>query len=62
VISLPPGTKVYLASKPVSMRLNPQVWLADVLDRIGRGHPINRMDELLPWNWVDPEARSYEVA
>ncbi|EGD58026.1 Transposase [Novosphingobium nitrogenifigens DSM 19370] len=32
--------------------INPQEWLADVLDRIGKGHPINRIDELLPWNWV----------
>ncbi len=31
--------------------VNPQVWLADVLDRIGKGHPINRIDELLPWRW-----------
>ena len=31
--------------------LNPQAWLADVLNRIGKGHPINRIDELLPWNW-----------
>ncbi|MFL0588454.1 transposase domain-containing protein, partial [Sphingomonas olei] len=36
------------------LRVNPQNWLADVLDRIGRGHPINRLDELLPWNWVAP--------
>ena len=31
--------------------VNPQVWLTDVLDRIGKGHPINRLDELLPWAW-----------
>ncbi len=31
--------------------VNPQAWLADVLDRIGKGHPVNRIDELLPWNW-----------
>lgn len=31
--------------------VNPQAWLSDVLDRIGKGHPINRIDELLPWNW-----------
>jgi hypothetical protein len=31
--------------------VNPQAWLADVLDRIGKGHPINRIDELLPWHW-----------
>ncbi len=34
--------------------VNPQHWLTDVLDRIGRGHPINRLDELLPWNWTIP--------
>ena len=28
--------------------VNPQHWLADVLDRVGRGHPINRLDELTP--------------
>jgi len=22
-----------------------------MLDRIGKGHPINRIDELLPWLW-----------
>lgn len=35
---------------------NPQEWLADVLDRIGKGHPINRIDELLAWNWATPQA------
>ena len=32
--------------------VNPQTWLADVLDRIGQGHPVNRLDELLPWTWA----------
>jgi transposase len=27
-----------------------QAWLADVLLRIA-GHPVHRLDELLPWNW-----------
>nr|WP_280138170.1 transposase domain-containing protein [Allgaiera indica] len=31
--------------------IDPQAWLADVLDRI-RDHKINRLDELLPWNWA----------
>ena len=31
--------------------INPQEWLTDVLDRIGKGHPVNRIDELLPWEW-----------
>ena len=29
--------------------VNPQAWLTDVLDRIGQGHPVYRLDELLPW-------------
>ncbi len=30
--------------------LNPQAYLADILARI-HDHKINRLDELLPWNW-----------
>lgn len=31
--------------------LDPQAYLADILDRIN-DHMINRLDELLPWNWT----------
>jgi transposase len=34
-------------------RLNgvePEAWFTDVIARIGN-HPINRIDELMPWNW-----------
>jgi len=31
--------------------LDPQAYLANVLDRI-HDHKINRLDELLPWNWT----------
>lgn len=34
--------------------LNPQAYLADVLSRI-HDHKINRLDELLPWNWAPAE-------
>jgi transposase len=31
--------------------LDPQAYLADVLDRI-HDHKINHLHELLPWNWA----------
>ncbi|RYE55679.1 MAG: transposase [Rhizobiaceae bacterium] len=34
-------------------RLNgvePEAWFTDVIERLGN-HPINRIDELLPWRW-----------
>ena len=30
-------------------RVDPEAWLRRVLDRIAKGHPINRIDELTPW-------------
>ena len=34
---------------------DPEAYFADILARIG-DHKINRLDELLPWDWV-PMAR-----
>jgi transposase len=31
--------------------LDPEAYLASVLDLLARGHPISRLDELLPWNF-----------
>jgi transposase len=37
--------------------LDPEAYLADVVDRMAVGHPINRLAELLPWNWQRQPAR-----
>lgn len=37
--------------------IEPEAWLTDVIARIG-AHPINRLAELLPWNWQPPATRS----
>ena len=41
--------------------LDPQAYLADILDRI-HDHMVNRLDELLPWNWVPQTAAHSEAA
>ena len=42
-------------------RLNPQAYLADILDPI-HDHKINRLDDLLPWNWAPMAAQSNQAA
>ena len=32
-------------------QVEPTQYIADVLQRMAGGHPANRLDELLPWNW-----------
>ncbi len=31
--------------------LDPEAYIAAVIDRLCRGHTINRLNELLPWNF-----------
>lgn len=41
--------------------LDPQAYLADILDRI-HDHKNNRLDELLPWNWCSRDVLQREAA
>jgi transposase len=41
--------------------VDPQAWLADVLTRIAE-HPVQKLDELLPWNWRPLNAQARQAA
>ncbi|BCA06181.1 transposase [Bradyrhizobium japonicum] len=41
--------------------IDPQAWLADVLARIA-DHPVQKLDELLPWNWRQLSVRNRQAA
>lgn len=35
--------------------IDPERWLADILERLARGHGALDLDQLLPWNWNQPQ-------
>ncbi len=48
-----------VASLITTAKLNgaePYAYLKDVLGRMSNGHPMSRIDDLLPWNWARKDA------
>jgi len=48
-----------VASLLATAKLNdaePFAYLKDLLKRTSNGHPMNRLDDLLPWNWTPANA------
>jgi IS66 C-terminal element len=44
-----------VASLLATAKLNdvePFAYLKDVLERMSNGHPMSKLDDLLPWNWT----------
>ncbi len=35
--------------------INPEAYLRDTLAKIAEGHPINRIDDLMPWKTATPD-------
>ncbi len=50
-----------VASLLATAKLNdvePFAYLKDVLERMSNGHPMSKLDELLPWNWTPSNAKT----
>ncbi len=46
------GTVCSLIATAKLNDVEPYAYLKDVLQRMVDGHPINQLDDLLPWNWT----------
>jgi len=43
---------VYTVAETAKLNgLDPEAYIAAILDRLARGHRVGRLDELLPWNF-----------
>jgi hypothetical protein len=37
-------------------KVEPYAYLKDVLERMANGHPMGKLEDLLPWNWAPSAA------
>ena len=59
------GRWAIVASLLATAKLNdvePFAYLKDVLERLSNGHPMSRLDDLLPWNRASTSCRSTHVS
>ena len=54
VVAAGRGGRPCSSLRPKLNGIEPYAYLSDVLDRMNKGHPASRLDELLPWNWRAP--------
>ena len=50
-----------VASLLATAKLNdvePFAYLKDALERMSNGHPMSKLDDLLPWNWAPSNAKN----
>ena len=50
------GTVCSLIATAKLNDVEPFAYLKDVLERMTNGHPMSRLDDLLPWNWTHMKA------
>jgi hypothetical protein len=54
-VRLGAGTQHISSEFATTAKLNdvePFAYLKDVLERMSNGHPMSKLDDLLPWNWT----------
>ena len=57
------ATAIYSVIETAKLNgLEPQAYIADVIEKIASNWPASRWDELMPWNWRPQEEHIVEAA
>ena len=54
----PTGNLCSLITNAKLNEVEPFAYVKDVLERMSSGHPMSRLDDLLPWNWQPKTEKS----
>lgn len=48
-----PAAAIYSVIETAKLNgVDPQAYIADVIEKIASGWPVSRWDEFMPWNWT----------